>query len=84
MISKKITEKFLSNIWLFENVLWRYSNLVAIDQEKENIKRILAEVYGYKDIYDFIPQKLDNEGMNRFLKTIFTYHEQPQDLEIKK
>lgn len=84
MISNWITKKFLSSIWLFENVLWKYSNLVAINQDKERIKKILYEVYGYKDIYDFIPSELDKEGMDKFLKTVFTYHETPQEVELKK
>ena len=79
MISKKISDKFLSNIWLFENMLWKYAPLVAIDQDKERIKKILFEVYGYKDIYDFLPAELDQESMNKVLKMVFTYHEQPQD-----
>jgi len=85
MISKKISEKFLNNIWLFENMFWKYSNLVVINQEKERIKKILCDVYGYKDIYDFIPQELDDESLNRVLKTIFTYHEkEPMEEGIKK
>lgn len=79
MISKNITNKFLSSIWLFENVLWKYSDKVAINQKKERIKKILADVYGYKDIYDFIPTEIDNESMQKFLNTVFTYHEQPQE-----
>jgi len=84
MISNNIVKKFLSNIWLFENVLWKYSNLVAINQKKEKIKKILFEVYGYKDIYDIVPQELDKEGMDKFLRTLFTYHENPQALELEK
>ena len=83
MISKKISDKFLSNIWLFENMLWKYAPLVAIDQDKERIKKILYEVYGYKDIYDFLPAELDQESMDKVLRTVFTYHEQPQE-QVKK
>lgn len=83
MISKKISDKFLSNIWLFENMLWKYAPLVAIDQDKERIKKILFEVYGFKDIYDFLPQELDQEAMDKVLRTVFTYHEQPQE-QIQK
>ena len=78
MISKKITQKFLSSIWLFENVLGKYSDNVALNQDKERIKKILSEVYGYKDIYDFIRPELDQESMDKFLRTVFTYHEQPR------
>lgn len=84
MISKKISDRFLSNIWLFENMLWKYAPLVAIDQDKERIKKILYEVYGYKDIYDFLPQELDQEAMDKVLRTVFTYHEQPNEVEEKK
>lgn len=83
MISKKISDKFLSNIWLFENMLWKYAPLVAIDQDKQRIKKILYEVYGYKDIYDFLPEELDQEAMDKVLRTVFTYHEQPQE-QIEK
>ena len=84
MISKKISDRFLSNIWLFENMLWKYAPLVAIDQDKERVKKILYEVYGYKDIYDFLPQELDQEAMDKVLRTVFTYHEQPNEVEEKK
>ncbi|NOQ50459.1 MAG: hypothetical protein GQ557_02180 [Mycoplasmataceae bacterium] len=84
MIANNIVKKFLSNIWLFENVLWKYSNLVAINQKKEKIKKILFEVYGYKDIYDVVPQELDNEWVDKFLRTLFTYHENPRALELEK
>lgn len=79
MISKKISDRFLSNIWLVENMLWKYAPLVAIDQDKERIKKILCDVYGYKDIYDFLPQELDQESMDKLLRTVFTYHEQPEE-----
>lgn len=79
MITKKISDKFLTNIWLFENMFWKYSNLIAINQRKEFIKKILYEVYGYKDIYDFYPMRLDNESVDKVLKTIFTYHEMPHE-----
>ena len=83
MLTNWITKKFLSSIWLFENVLWKYSDLVAINQEKENIKKILYEVYWYKDIYDFIPKKLDNDSVDKFLKTMFTYYDTPKENDIK-
>jgi len=83
MISKKISDKFLSNIWLFENMFWKYSNLVIINQDNEKIKKILSEVYGYKDIWDFIPQELDDETLQRTLNTIFTYHEKEEQEKIK-
>jgi len=84
MISKKISDKFLVNIWLFENMFWRYSNLIAYNQDKERIKKILAEVYGYKDIYDFIPPELDGDSIDRVMKTVFTYHEHPDQLQGDK
>lgn len=77
MISKKISDRFLSNIGLFENMLGKYANLVAINQEKERIKKVLYEVYWYKDIYDFIPQELDKESMDKVLNTVFSYYDQP-------
>lgn len=83
MIQQKISDRFLSNIWLFENMLGKYAPLVAIDQEKERIKRILIEVYGFKDINDLFPPELDKDAMDRLLKTVFTYHDEPHELEQK-
>ena len=83
LLGKKITEKFLSNIWLFENVLWKYSDHIAIDQGKENIKKILYEVYDFKDIYEIVPKQLNGEGVDRFLKTVFTFHEKEIDNDKK-
>jgi len=77
---RPITERFLSNIWLFENMFWKYANNVAYNQKKEKIKKILFEVYGYKDIYEFFPPELDNERVNKVLQTIFTYYD-PMDLQ---
>lgn len=77
MIWKKISDKFLSNIWLIENVLWKFTSLVIIRQDKERKKKILYELYGYKDIYDFYPQQLDNRNLDSFMNRMMTYHEQP-------
>ena len=71
----KITDKFLANIWLFDNLLGRYAPLVAIDQNQEQKKRMLSELYGYTDIDKIFPEKLNSEATNRLLKTIFNHHE---------
>jgi hypothetical protein len=84
MISKKVSDKFLSNIGLFENMLGsKYAKLVAINQKKERIKKILYEVYGYKDIYNFFPEELDQDSVDKVLRTVFTYHESPQQQNEK-
>ena len=82
IIGNKITDRFLHVVGLFQNVLWKYADQVAYNQDKEQIKKVLHEVYWYKDIYDLVPPELDKDSTDRFLKTVFTYYEQP--LEDKK
>ncbi len=62
-------------VWLFENVLWKFSEDIAYNQRKELAKKVLAETYGYKDIYSFIKPELDVDWTDRFFKTVFTYYE---------
>lgn len=85
MISQKITDKFMSVVGLFENTLWKYSNNIAYNQKKEQAKRVLSDVYWYKDIFDFVQPELDKEWVDKFLRTVFTYHENPNNqIDIKK
>ena len=70
-----ILKKFMSNIWLFENMLWKYWDIVLYDTQKEKYKRFLFELYGKKDVYSLFPSELDQEEYNRTLKTLFTYYE---------
>lgn len=75
----------MSVVWLVQNTLGRYSNDIVYRQDKEQVKKILFEVYGYKDIYEFIPPEVDTENMDKFLRTVFTYHERPaEELEQLK
>lgn len=78
---KLITEKFLSNVWLFESMLGRFAPLIAIDQDKQKIKKILCDVYWYKDIYDLIPDELHYNNVNKVLKTVFNHHETIEEIE---
>lgn len=81
MINQKITDKFLSVVWLFENVLWKYSNNIAYNQKREKVKRLLKEVYWYKDIEKLFPPELDDASVDRFLRTVFTYNDPWLDAE---
>lgn len=73
--SDKVVDRLVRPIWLFENILWKYSELVAYNTEKELAKRTLSEVYGYKDIYNVVPNEIDQEKFNKFLNQVFSYHE---------
>lgn len=70
-----ITKKFLANIWLFENVLGKYSSDIAYNQKKERLKKVLYDVYGYKDIFDVVPPILDQKSTDKFLNTMFSYYD---------
>lgn len=70
-------------VWLVENSLWRFSNDVIYNQKKEQAKRILCDVYGYEDIYEFFPPEVNQENLNTFLRTVFNHHEK-ENLEDKK
>lgn len=79
MIWKKISDKFLSNIWLIENVLWKFTRFIIVRQDKERYKKMLYEVYWYKDIYDFIPEQIDHKNLDSFMNRMMTYHELPEE-----
>lgn len=72
---QRIIEKFITNIWLFENVFWKVTDLIVYDTEYEKAKRILSQVYWYKDVYDLFPAELDERKVNETLKTLFTYYD---------
>lgn len=72
---QKITDRFLSVIWLFENVFWKYANNIAYNQKREKLKRILREVYWYKDIDSMFPAEIDEKSVDRVLRTVFTYND---------
>lgn len=79
MKNQKIIDKFLSNVWLFENVFWKSTDLIIYDNDKEKMKRFLYQLYGKKDTFDLFPAELDNDRMNTTLKTLFTYYDVPDD-----
>lgn len=81
MFWQKITDKFISVVWLVENALWRFSNDVIYNQKKERCKKILSEVYWFKDIYEFMPAEVEQENLDKFLRTVFNHQEQQQNLE---
>lgn len=71
----QVTDRLMEVIWLFENVLGRFSEDVGYNQRKELAKKMLCDVYGYKDIYKVVKPELDAESMNQFMKTVFTYYD---------
>lgn len=75
MFKEQVTDRFMQVVWLFENTLGRYADKVAYNQDKEQIKKVLAEVYGYKNIFYFVEPELDDESVDRFFRTLFTYYE---------
>lgn len=72
---QKIIEKFITNIWLFENVFWKVTDLIVYDTEMEKAKRILYQIYGKKDVYDLFPPELDEAKVEKTLKTLFSYYD---------
>jgi len=80
---QKITDRFLSVIWLFENVFWKYANNIAYKQDREKIKRVLKQVYWYEDIDKLFPAEVDQNSVDRVMRTIFTYHDPWLDWEQK-
>lgn len=70
-----ILKKLLSNIWLFENMLWKFGDKILYDSTKEKYKRFLYELYWKKDVFSLFPEEIDKEEYNKTLKTLFTYYE---------
>lgn len=80
MLTNWIVKQFLQRIGLIENVLWsKYWPLVLLNQEKERKKKILHDVYWYKDIYKVLPPEIDKESLDKFLKTMFSYYDNRND-----
>ena len=75
MLQTQVTETLMKVVWLFKNTLWEYADDVAFNQDKEQIKRVLDKVYGYSNIYGFVKPELDEESVDRFFKTVFSYYE---------
>lgn len=73
--SDKVVDRLIRPIWLFENILWKYSELIAYNTEKELAKKTLSEVYWFKDIYSVVPNEVDQEKFNKFMNQVFSYHE---------
>lgn len=80
---ESILKRMMSNIWLFENMLWKYWDKILFDTQKEKYKRILFELYGKKDVHSLFPEEVDMEEYNKTLKTLFTYYE-ANERESKK
>ena len=66
--------KFTNNTWLLDKIFWK-EGIILYNEEKEKIKRILFEVYWLKDIYDIFDPELDEEKIDRTLKTIFRFND---------
>lgn len=77
--NQKLLDKFISHIWLFENILWKFTNLVLYNNKKEKYKRFLYELYLKKDTYDLFPAELDIEKYNKTLNALTTYYEPIND-----
>jgi len=77
MFWKWLTDKFLTHLWLFNNVFWQFSNNILLDTEKEKVKKILFTVYNLKDVYDVFPWELDEVKLDRTLKTFFQHESRP-------
>ena len=78
-----ILKTLMSNIWLFENSLWKYWDKILFDTNKEKYKRFLYELYGKKDVYSLFPEEIDMEEYNKTLKTFFTYYDN-EEWETKR
>jgi len=76
MFQTQITERLMDISGLFENTLWKYADWIAYNQDKEMIKRILDKTYWYSDIYYLVKPEMDDESIDRFFRTIFTYYEE--------
>ena len=76
-------DKLLSHVWMFENILWKFTNLVLYNSRKERLKRILYEIYWKKDVNDIFPPELDEFQYIKTLNALTTYYE-PTDEDLKK
>lgn len=72
---ESILKIMMSNIWLFENMLWKFWDKILYNTTKEKYKRFLFELYWKKDVYSLFPEEIDKEEYNKTLKTLFTYYE---------
>jgi len=80
---ESILKIMMSNIWLFENMLWKFWDKILYNTTKEKYKRFLYELYWKKDVFSLFPEEIDREEYNKTLKTLFTYYEN-NDWDITK
>jgi hypothetical protein len=73
-----IKDKLLSNIWLLEQIFWKYQDKIFIDEVRENKLLILKEVYGFSDIDNFIDKAVKLEVLFPILNKLLTYYEEQE------
>jgi len=78
MNNTKIVDKFLSNTGLIPNIFGRYSDKMIFSTEKEKAKNILFNVYWYKDIFDVVPQQVDEDQTINLIKVLNQYYDKPE------
>jgi hypothetical protein len=69
-----ILSKFTKNTWLLDKIFWG-EGIILYNEDKEKAKRLLKEVYWYDKIYDLFEPELDEEKIDRTLRTIFRFND---------
>lgn len=78
---QKILDRLMANIWLLENIFWKYKDLVIFNQTKEKYKRFLFILYDKKDTYELFPAEIDEDKFPKTLNTLFSYYDEKYAFE---
>jgi len=73
----------MTNVWLFENMFWKYGDNILYDTQKEMAKRFLKIVFHKRDVNILFPEEVDKDDYEKTLKTIFTYYDGINDGNTK-
>lgn len=69
----EILKKFVSLNGLLKKIFWELHDNIVYDREAEFCKRMLREVYGFKDSDKIFPQMLAEARFHKTMETIFRF-----------
>jgi len=79
MNKRKIEDKFLAFTGLLEQIYGKITDLIVYDARRERRKKVLSHVYGYVDVEDCFPPKLDRRSVENQIKMLASYYADPDN-----
>lgn len=70
--ARGILDRLMSYTWVIQSIYWKYADQVVYDQDKQRAKKILHDVYGFKDIYELLPAEVDDVKLMDHVRTLMS------------